>query len=157
MKKPSLEVGWCELVDLPELGVTRLPAKIDTGARTSALHLHGFRMIGRERGRSIWEIEVPAGDGGRTNRTVKARVEVVEQATVRDSGGHSERRAVIETTLCLGDRVRRVRVSLTDRGDMRFPMLVGRTALDGAVRIDPSRRFLTRPARRSVRRSKHQA
>jgi hypothetical protein len=154
------EIGWCELVDLPELGVTRLPAKIDTGARTSALHVQSRRLIGRERGRSIYEIVVPAGEGGRTARTVKARVEVVEQAVVRDSGGHAEKRPVIETALRIGDRWRRVRVSLTDRGDMRFPMLVGRTALDARTRIDPTRVFLTRAARpRSLRsrRSPHQA
>ena len=54
---------------------------------------------------------------------------VVEYAHVKDSGGHTERRPVIETLLRMGDRGWRVRVTLTDRGDMRFPMLVGRTAL----------------------------
>jgi len=144
------ELGWCELVDLPDLGITSLPAKVDTGARTSALHVHGKRLIGRgERGRAIYEIEVPGGESAaRGARTVKARVEVIEQAVVRDSGGHAERRLVIETRLIIGNRARRVRLSLTDRGDMRFPMLVGRTALDARTRIDPTRAFLARPTRR---------
>ena len=138
------EVGWCELVDLPDLGVVDLAAKIDTGARTSALHVQSCHLITRgERGRSLYEIEVPSGR--RDGETVIARVEVEEHAVVRDSGGHAERRLVIQTKLRIGDRMRRVRVSLTNRGDMRFPMLVGRTALDDNVRVDPSRSFLTRP------------
>jgi len=148
---PSLdELGWCELVDLPDLGIGSLPAKIDSGARSSALHVHKKRLVGRgERGRAIYEIEVPAGESGtRGARTITTRVEVVEQSVVRDSGGHSERRLVIETRLLIGTRLRRVRVTLTDRGDMRFPMLVGRTALDARTRIDPTRTFLTRPTRR---------
>ena len=139
------ELGWCELVDLPDLGVSGLPAKIDTGARTSALHVSSRRPIGRSgSGRPLYEIEVPAGGA---DGTVRARVEVVEQATIRDSGGHDEKRLVIETALRLGDHLRTVRLSLTDRGDMKFPMLVGRTALDGRTRIDPTREFLTRPKR----------
>jgi hypothetical protein len=134
-------IGWCELVDLPELGVLRLPAKIDTGARTSALHVHARRVVKRQAGRTLLEIELPTGDGAR-GEVVRARVEVVERATIRDSGGHAERRPVIETTLRLGDRARPVRISLTDRGDMRFPMLVGRTALASGTRIDPTRTFL---------------
>jgi hypothetical protein len=143
------EVGWCELVDLPELGVRALPAKIDTGARTSALHVVSATQLPRERGRSAWEVEVPDGDGG----TVRARVELVGHSVVRDSGGHAERRPVIETLLVLGRRARRVRLSLTDRGDMRFPMLVGRTAFDEGTRIDPTRSFILRPDRRRRSRS----
>lgn len=136
------QLGWCELVDLPELGVARLPAKIDSGARTSVLHVAARRFVGRERGKDIWEIEVPTGE---SKRAVRARVEVIEQVLVRDSGGHAERRPVIETSLRIGERLRRIRVTLTDRGDMRFPMLVGRTALDARTRIDPTRSYLTRP------------
>ncbi len=140
------EVGWCELVDLPDLGVRGLPAKIDTGARSSALHVSSMRPVGKSAsGRALYEIELPAGDDSPVRR---ARVEIVEQSMVRDSGGHEERRLVIETGLQLGARLRTVRVSLADRGDMRFPMLVGRTALDEATRIAPAAEFLTRPRRR---------
>ena len=145
-RRAEHEVGWCELVDLPDLGVLGLPAKIDTGARTSALHVSSMRAAGKSpSGRAIYEIEVPAGERSPAR---KARVEVVEQAVVRDSGGHAEKRLVIETGLQLGARLRTVRVSLADRGDMRFPMLVGRTALDEATRIAPAAEFLTRPRTR---------
>jgi hypothetical protein len=136
---PSVEIGWCERVSLPDLGVT-LKAKIDTGARTSALHVISMRPAGEtQSGRPLVEIEVPT-HGRARSRT--ARVEVVESALVRGSSGHAERRPVIETTLAIGPLTHRVRVTLTDRGDMTFPMLVGRTALGADVRIHPQRRFL---------------
>jgi hypothetical protein len=138
----ALELGWCERVALPDLGVPRLEAKIDTGARTSALHVSSLVPAGTSAaGRPLYQIGISAGR--RRSPSVTARVEVVEHTLVRDSGGHAERRPVIETSLVLGDRpARRVRVSLTDRGDMRFPMLVGRTALPPSARIHPGRRWL---------------
>jgi hypothetical protein len=69
-------------------------------------------------------------------------VVVVEYVTVRDSGGHAERRPVIETTLVLGVLRKKVRVTLTDRGDMLFPMLVGRTAVGDHFLVDASGRHL---------------
>jgi hypothetical protein len=129
-----LDIGWCERVDLPELGVRRLPAKIDTGARTSALHVASMKAVGNAQ----LDVEVPTGRGGRTRRV---RVRVVEHTRVRDSSGSASRRPVIETLIKLGTHEVRARLSLTDRGDMTFPMLVGRTALDG-VRVHPTKRFL---------------
>jgi hypothetical protein len=120
---PRLTVGWCERVALPDLGIAGIPAKIDTGAQTAALHA-AFRIAGAE---------VELGH---------ARVPLLGWVTVRDSGGHAERRPVIETTLVLGPLVRRVRITLTHRGDMRFPMLVGRSALGPGVTVDPRRKNL---------------
>jgi hypothetical protein len=138
--RASLHVGWCERVSLPELGVIGLKAKIDTGARSSALHVVSMREVSSvESGAPAYELEVPTGERGRTTRV---RVPVREHALVRDSGGHAERRPVIETVLRLGSRERRVRVTLTFRGDMLFPMLVGRTALGPDVQVYPSRRFM---------------
>jgi hypothetical protein len=132
MSPAQLELGWCERVQLPELGL-RLKAKIDTGARTSALHVLSMEPLDERR----LSIEIPAGRGRR-----RTEVEVIEWTTVRDSGGHAERRPVVETLLKLGALERRVRVSLTNRGDMLFPMLVGRTALGAGVRVHPTRRWL---------------
>jgi hypothetical protein len=135
-----VDVGWCERVSLPELGVRKLEAKIDTGAKTSALHVAAIHAAGADDdGRPLVDIEIL--DGGR-GRTHLVRVPIVEYTKVRDSGGHAERRPVIETLLRLGPISRRVRVSLTARHDMVFAMLVGRTALDSGVRVIPSRRFL---------------
>jgi hypothetical protein len=130
----SIDIGWCERVSLPALGIDRLKAKIDTGARTCALHVHSLRDAGGGR----WEIEIGA------SKLRKITVEVREFSTVRDSRGRVERRPVIETPLRLGTIERKVRISLTHRGDMLFPMLIGRTALGPEFRIHPSRRFLLR-------------
>jgi hypothetical protein len=121
----TFDVGWCERVSLPELGV-RLRAKIDTGARSCALHVSWMREIGfDDDGNVLLDMMLPDDTG----RERALRVVVVEYAHVKDSGGHTERRPVIET--------------LTDRGDMRFPMLIGRTALTPDMRVHPSRRYLT--------------
>lgn len=140
----TVEIGWCEWVALPELGVARLKAKIDTGARTSALHAISIRPVGTSPGgRALVELELPSGKHG---RAMRVRTELVDFTLVRDSGGHAERRPVLETVLWLGGIERRVRVSLTNRGDMVFPMLVGRTALGPEFRISPTARYLHRPA-----------
>lgn len=142
--EPVLRVGWVENVALPSLGVERLRAKIDTGARTSALHVARMKEIGTTAGphrRPILEVTVPAG-GRRAARPVPVRVPVREYALVKDTSGRTERRPVIETTLRLGSIERRVRVTLTNRGDMLFPMLIGRTALGPGVLVDPARRCL---------------
>ncbi|MES1171818.1 MAG: RimK/LysX family protein [Bacteroidota bacterium] len=149
---PLLHVGWVESISLPGLGVSRLRAKIDTGARTSALHVTRMKTVGTTDGphqRPILELTLPAGSR-RGARPVVVRVLVRDYVHVKDTSGRSERRPVIETTLRLGTLERRIRVTLTNRGDMLFPMLIGRTALGPGVVVDPGRRLLH--PRRSPRR-----
>ena len=139
-----LRVGWSERVSLPGLGLTGLRAKIDTGARTSALHVTRMRVVGTEAGpqrRPILEVTLPAAPR-RGARAPSVRIAVRDYLTVKDTSGRTERRPVIETTIRLGTIERRIRVTLTDRGDMLFPMLIGRTALGPGVVVDPSRRRL---------------
>jgi hypothetical protein len=139
----KLVIGWAEWVSLPDLGVGRIKAKVDTGARTSALHVVGARKVGTEAPavfggppRPVLEFRIPAG-----SQPVTARAVVSEFVTIKDSGGHPEKRPVIETTIVLGALSAKVRVSLTDRGDMMYPMLLGRTALGTHVHIDPGQRY----------------
>ncbi len=139
---PRHRVGWCEWVALPELGIGRLSAKIDTGARTSALHVRSMKPVGERNGKPLLEVRLPTGRRPNSGKGRLTRVEVDEYVVVRDSGGHEERRPVITTTLSLGPITRRVRVSLTDRGDMLFPMLVGRTALGEDFVVDAAARNL---------------
>jgi len=148
-----LYLGWVERVSLPDLGVDML-AKIDTGARTSALHVTRMRAITGLRGlddgprRPLLELTIPRSDKRpRADRVVRVRVRDFVQ--IKDSSGRSERRPVIETTLRLGAVKRKVRVTLTDRGDMTYPMLIGRTALGAGVLIDPARRRLLDPPRKA--------
>ncbi len=134
----KLRVGWLESISLPDLGLGRVPAKIDTGARTSALHVIASRTVGTAPGPSRRPIlELTLAVGGSSRRRLRVRVPVKEFIEVRDTSGRTERRPVIETTLELGPLRKRIRVTLTDRGDMRCPMLVGRTALGHEVVVDP--------------------
>jgi len=137
-------LGWVERVSLPDLGLEML-AKLDTGARTSALHVTRMRTI-TARGlqasrRPLLELTIPRRDK-RLRTDLVVRVRVHDFIQIKDSSGRMERRPVIETTLRLGDVQRKVRVTLTDRGDMTYPMLIGRTALGAGVVIDPARRHL---------------
>ncbi len=137
----KLRVGWVEKVALPGLGIDGLKAKIDTGARTSALHVARMRTVDTSAGphrRPILEITVP----GRGRRRLVVRAAARGFVDVRDTSGRTERRPVIDTTLRLGDVERRIAVTLTNRGDMLFPMLIGRTALGPGVVVDPARRYL---------------
>jgi predicted deacylase len=139
----KLRVGWVEHVALPNLGITRLKAKIDTGARTSALHVSRMKVVDTEAGpqhRPILEITVPGGPRG--TRPIKIRASARGHVVVRDTSGRMEKRPVIETALQIGPWRRRILVTLTNRGDMLFPMLIGRTALGPGIIVDPSRRYL---------------
>lgn len=153
----ELRVGWVERISLPLLGISRLKAKVDTGARTSALHVAKMRPVGTASGphrRPILELTIPHGAAG-GKRSVVVRAPVRDYVQVKDTSGRSERRPVIVTTFRLGDVERRIRVTLTDRADMLFPMLIGRTALGTGVIVDPARRYLVRETpRQSARRPK---
>jgi predicted deacylase len=141
---PRFRVGWVEQVALPKLGLRNLEAKVDTGARSSALHVERIRALslpqdgevpGRANGRDWIEITLPRAEDG--SEGARVRVPVREYAEIKDSSGRTARRPVIETTLVLGSLRRRVRVTLTNRGDMQYAMLVGRTALGPGVVVDP--------------------
>lgn len=143
----ALCLGWVERVSLPDLGLEML-AKIDTGARTSALHVTRIRTL-TGRGldsprRPLLELTIPRRSK-RLRTDLVVRVRVRDFIQIKDSSGRTERRPVIETTLRLGDAQKKVRVTLTDRGDMTYPMLIGRTALGAGVVIDPARRHLLGP------------
>jgi hypothetical protein len=139
---PPLVVGWKEYVALPELGISSLKAKIDTGARTSSLHVTAIRRLtGRDDGEAELEITI-APDRRRPERLVRARVHQLARIRVTDSGGHSELRPVIETLLVLGPVTKRVRVTLADRSSMLFRMILGRKAIEGAFVVDVSRKYV---------------
>lgn len=135
-------VGWREWVELPALGIDSIKAKIDTGARTSALHT--FSMdVSIERGVRVAQFGVhPLQHDSETE--VWCQAPVLDERNVRDSGGRREWRFVIESTLRLGTIERPVELTLTERDTMLFRMLVGRTALKGLC-VDPSLSFATGP------------
>ncbi len=135
-----VELGWREWVRLPELGIELLKAKIDTGARTSALHAFEVHIEAVGGADEVFFQMHP--DQKSLDRVVQCRAPLVDTREVRDSGGHVESRHVIETTLLLGGEEKRIEVTLTDRDSMGFRMLVGRTALGKQFLVNPGKSFL---------------
>lgn len=139
-----LRIGWKEYLDLPEMGIVRLKAKIDTGARTSALHVDSLTVVETlPDGTEIAEVEIGI-DRRRPERRVAARVAILGRLRVKDSGGHPELRPYIETELALGPVRKRIRLTLTDRSGMLFRMILARKALEGEFLVDTSRKYLLR-------------
>jgi hypothetical protein len=127
-------IGRREHVDFPDWGVTRVRAKIDTGAYSSALDVAGHELLETEGG-PVAELRLIL------NRRRPAAVRVVRApvvgfTTVRSSTGCEQRRPVIEALVRLGQVTRRIRLTVTDRSSMRCRMLLGRQALAGAFVVD---------------------
>lgn len=130
-------------MELPALGVAAIKAKIDTGARTSALHAVDIERF-QERGRAMVRFSVLPLPR-RRDVLVPCRAEIVDERSVSDSGGHRERRLVIVTSLRLGEHEWETEITLTDRTGMRFRMLLGRTALRGRFLVDPGASYCAGP------------
>ena len=137
-------VGWREWVRLPDLlpDAEPIKAKIDTGARTSAIH--------------AWDVETTERDGVAMVRfslhprqrddlhVVVAEAPLLDEREVRSSNGDVERRLVVETTLAIADLRYPIELTLTKRDQMGFRMLIGRTAMAGRLLVDPGSSHLTK-------------
>ena len=135
----TLKVGWREWVALPELGIERIKAKVDTGARTSALH--AFSVESFFQGEQEW-VRFFLHPLQRNTRVVCECVcPILDRRMVSDSGGHREERIVIRTMLEMVGRRWPIEVTITSRESMTFRMLLGRTALEG-IEVDPGASYL---------------
>ena len=149
-------VGWREWVGLPSLGITHIKAKLDTGARTSALHvLRCERFTERGAPQVRLHVQPRQRDDG---RVVVVETGVVDERIVSDSSGHRERRIVIASLLALGAERWPIELTVTNRDSLRFRMLLGRSAMQGHVLVDPDRSYvLGTPVRTpSARRARRQ-
>jgi hypothetical protein len=142
--REPLVIGWKEYVGFADWSLGRVKAKIDTGARTSALDVLSY--------------ELHAADGGLTatlrlalnpRRPDDVRqivVPVLQMVVVCNSSGMREQRPLVETTLKLGPVTKRVRLTITNRAGMRFRMILGRKALEDDFVVDVARKYLLKRA-----------
>ena len=134
-------IGWREWVQLPGLEIPAIKAKIDTGARTSALHAIGIREHAID-GRKMIRFGIRPLQR-RKKLVLQCSAEVLERRMVSDSGGHRELRYVIVTPVVLGGQTWSIEITLTHRDTLKFRMLLGRTALRGRFCVDPDKSYLT--------------
>ena len=145
-KREKTVLGWREWIALPDLGVDRIKVKIDTGARTSALHAFRITPVTRDGDLHVRFFLHPVQDRRRPEIACEARV--VDDRVVVSSNGERQRRFVIETLARIGDEVRPIEITLTNRDEMGFRMLLGRQALRKRFVVDPGTSFkLTRTER----------
>jgi hypothetical protein len=134
-----ITLGWREWAGLPRLGLPAVRCKIDSGARSSALHVDRcWRFI--ERGEPWAGFRL--SNDGHGEAMVQAVAPIFDERQVIDSGGHRTRRIFLRTTLVLAGIEREIEINLTDRQGMLFPMLLGRTAMAGVFTVDPARSFV---------------
>ncbi len=132
-------LGWREWVALPELGIPHIKAKIDTGARTSCLHafeVHAFRRKGQR-----WVRFCVHPHQKDLEQVVHCEAPVKDRRWVTDSGGHRTLRYVIDAQVVIGKNRCTVELTLTKRDNMKFRMLIGRTAMQGRFMVDASRSY----------------
>ena len=132
-------LGWEEWLSLPDLGLPAIKAKTDTGARTSAMHAVAIEPFGPPDKPQIRFLIQPDPDDPTLEMTCSARV--IDRRDVTSSNGETELRYVIRTHACMGGRRWPIEITLTNRETMSYRMLLGRTAIDEAMIVDPNRSF----------------
>ena len=145
---PSV-IGWREWVGLPELGVPRVKAKVDTGARSSALHAFSIATFERDNMTWVRFIVHPRTASDRPSIAAEALLE--DERWIRSSNGTRQLRPVIRTDVQVPAGRWSIDVTLTDRDVMGFRMLLGREAIRGRFLVDPGRSFLLGRTKKGVR------
>ncbi|MBC8268287.1 MAG: ATP-dependent zinc protease [Rhodospirillaceae bacterium] len=139
-KKQKTHIGWREWVGFPELGIDRIKAKIDTGARTSVIH--AFRV------RKLDDADEPRVEfylhpvQRRLKPELYCTARIVDERIVKSSNGESETRYVIITPMRLGEETWPIELTLSDRDQMGFRVLAGRASIRGRCIVDPGSSFL---------------
>jgi len=140
-KKRKLKpIGWREWVTLPELGISDIKAKIDTGARTSALHAFALRPFKKD-GKDKIAFDIHPLQNN-MDVIINCIADVIDKRLVSDSGGHREERYVIRTPIILGHETWPIEITLTERDTMLFRMLLGRSAIRKRFVVNPARSFI---------------
>lgn len=133
-------LGWREWLALPELQLPPIKAKIDTGARTSALH--AFFVDPYKKGKQPWVRFGIHPHQHDSEQAIECDAAVKDRRIVSDSGGHKQRRYVIETLMIIGGSRFKAELTLTNRDSMKFRMLLGRTAMNNRFLVNPAESYL---------------
>ncbi|MGE4063899.1 MAG: ATP-dependent zinc protease [Rhodospirillaceae bacterium] len=141
-KRKKKIAGWREWVALPDFGIKRIKAKIDTGARTSALHAEKITPFTKDGAAYVRFVVHPLQRKKKPAKTCVALV--IDHRRIMDSGGRSEERYVVRTSLTIGLSRWPIELSLTNRDQLGFRMLIGRQALRRRYVVDPTRSFVTK-------------
>lgn len=145
-RKTKITIGWREWVGLPELGCSAIKAKIDTGARTSSLHAFDLKTFTR---RGIEYVQFKIHPEQRSSKkTVEAVAEILEYRNIKSSSGQASRRPVILTQIELMDEIWDIELTLANRDEMGFRMLVGREGIRGRMVVDPGLSYYNGQPRR---------
>lgn len=139
----KLVIGNAEAICLPELGITHLEARIDTGAQTSSLHVDNIECFEKD-GRSYVEFDLHP-DIYNLEQVVRCTAPLISNRKVKSSNGTFEHRCLITTMLRLGDLQWPIDITLTNRENMTYMMLLGRQAMSDKVLVDPSQSHLLAP------------
>jgi hypothetical protein len=138
-----LVIGWKERIDFPDWGLRRVKVKIDTGARTSAIGAVYYELLDLP-GQGRMADLVMALDRKAPDRQTRLRAAVLGMVVVRNSAGKKELRPIVETRVRLGPLTKLIRLTVTNRCQMRFPVILGRTALAGDCVVDVTGKYLLR-------------
>lgn len=146
--KNAIILGAREVCDLPELDVTGITTRVDTGAQTSSLHathIHATTVNGKLRVSFV----LPACDYDSLERDVTCDLPVKDVRRVKSSNGQSEKRYVIESLFQVGSRSWRIELTLSDRSAMNHALLLGRQGMPEDVLVYPSQQYLVEPTLQS--------
>jgi len=139
-KHPKLKIGAVEFCDLPDMGIEKLEMRVDTGAATSSLHVDNIEEYSKGKKNFVSFDLHP--DIHNVDKVVRTTVEILGTKTVKSSSADTEKRVVITTAIRLAGRQWPIQLTLTDRSEMTYMMLLGREAMEGRVLVDPEFEFL---------------
>jgi hypothetical protein len=141
MISERISLGWREWVSLPDLNIPSIKCKVDTGARTSALH--AFSVEEFDKSGIPWVRFLMHPFQNNETDVVVCEAPISDQRIVSDSGGHKENRIVIKSKILIGSLEKEIEITLTNRDTMKFRMLLGRTAMHGDIVVVPDKSYLT--------------
>ena len=140
MSDSKIILGALEVCSLPELGIAQMDMRVDTGAKTSSLHVDNIQRV-KKNGKSVVSFDIHP-DMHNVDRVISCEAPLTDIRRIKSSNGNSEERYVIKSLLDIGGHSWPIEITLTDRSDMTYLMLLGRQGMSDRVLVDPSETFL---------------